>query len=119
MLAFPGSLQKVPRCENRALLDLAHRVEYCVNCFRFVATGCVPAHSNLQRHGRGESYKSHDHHHAALCPLCHDWLDKGMRKPDPTGIWLPTREDKEQFFIVMRDRTYDVYFTNGWIGVLR
>lgn len=111
------SLQKTPRHEDRGLLDLAHRVEHCVNCSRYVLGGCSPAHSNHQRNGRGKDYKAHDHHHFAGCPECHDWYDRGSKGPDPTGIWQPTKADKEMFFFVMQDRTMDVYWFNGWLEV--
>jgi hypothetical protein len=109
--------QRSPHVENRRLLDLARRVDNCVNCHRYVPGGCSPAHSNLQRDGRGEGYKSHDHHHGALCPECHDWYDRGTKGPDPTGLWQPTKAEKAQFIGVMKDRTMDLYFANGWIVV--
>lgn len=112
-----GLRQREPRLENRALLDLSHRVEHCVNCGCYVPGGCVPAHSNLQRHGRGKDEKADDHHHAALCNECHVWYDYG-RGYDPTTVWNCTKEDKTQFFLVMQDRTYDIYWRKGWI-VLR
>lgn len=110
--------QREPRLENRRLLNLAHRVEHCVNCGCHVPGGCSPAHSNHQRHGRGKDEKSDDQHHAALCPECHGWYDTGTKSTDPTDIWLPTKEDKAQFFFVMQDRTYDIYWRSGWIGVI-
>lgn len=64
---------------NRALLDLAHTAP----CMLKVEGVCnpsmpsVPAHSNLQRHGRGVAYKSHDCFVVAACPGCHEWLDTG------------------------------------------
>jgi hypothetical protein len=113
---MPAIGQREPRIENRRLLDLAHRVQFCVNCKRYLAHGCEPAHSNLQRHGRGENSKSHDQHHAALCHDCHVWYDYGTRT-DPTGIWQATKEDKAQFFVVMQDRTMDIYWREDWIEV--
>jgi hypothetical protein len=113
-----ASFQRDPRYENRRLLDLAHRVECCVNCDRRTPKGCEPAHSNLQRHGRGHAHKSHDHHHCALCHDCALWLDYG-KTSDPTGIWEPSRESKAQFFAIMQDRTMHIYWTNGWLEVKR
>lgn len=83
----------------------------------YVGEGCEPAHSNEQRHGRGKDSKAHDHHHFAGCHECHHWYDEATKSLDPTGIWVPTRESKQQFFAVMKDRTMDLYFANGWLEV--
>ena len=58
---------------NRALLDLAH-IAPCM--LRLGVKGCgqnasVPCHSDMQRHGRGASHKSHDCFAVAGCPACH------------------------------------------------
>lgn len=64
---------------NRPLLNLAHDAP----CMMRVQGVCdqrnpsVPAHSNMQRHGRGSHYKSHDCFVVAACPACHMWLDTG------------------------------------------
>ena len=64
---------------NRKLLDLC-RDQACYLGF----DGCggfntVPAHSNLLRHGRGYSFKSHDIFAFPACQPCHYQLDHGTK----------------------------------------
>lgn len=58
---------------DRKLLDVAHDAP----CMLQLGTnGCgnnasVPCHSDMQKHGRGHSHKSHDCLAVAGCPSCH------------------------------------------------
>jgi len=57
---------------NRKLLDQAHEAPCMLN----LAQTCgnhpsVPCHSDLQKHGRGISHKSHDCLAIPGCPDCH------------------------------------------------
>ena len=108
-------MQKQPAYENRKLLDLAYKIEYCVNCG---APGCMPCHSNLSRHGKGRGLKAHDNQHFAGCQACHDWYDgRDGKMIDPTGIYGRNRQELTEFFYEMRDRTELIYWENGWIKV--
>jgi len=71
---------------SRPLLDLAHHLP-CQWCGAGVAS--EPAHSNLQRHGKGMSIKAHDCYFAALCHDCHSALDQGSRlsKQERMDMW--------------------------------
>ena len=40
--------------------------------------GCVGAHSNQLRHGKGMSIKAHDCFIAAMCARCHHEIDFGV-----------------------------------------
>ncbi len=91
---------------SRALLDLAHGVDRCMNCGAISPAGMEPAHSNLQEHGRGKDNKGHDCFFAALCHTCHAWLDHGSAPKDPTGVYDCTREGKRELFIRAMHRTW-------------
>lgn len=59
---------------DRRLLDVAWEAP-CM--LRLGVAGCgnypsVPCHSDMQRHGRGASHKSHDCLAVAGCPSCHE-----------------------------------------------
>jgi hypothetical protein len=99
---------------NRALLDLAHRVHVCMNCGDHVLHGCEPAHENGVVAGKGFGIKSHDHRHAALCHRCHVWYDQGGRE-SPCGVW--TVKEKPQMFIRAHMKTFDYYWSQGWLKV--
>jgi hypothetical protein len=87
---------------NRNLLDLAHLLP-CQNC-GWENGGSEPAHSNSQKHGKGMSHKAHDCYFAALCNVCHSWLDQGSGK-DPTGLYSDDRADKQAMWRHAFDRT--------------
>lgn len=72
----------------RDLLNLCRDADRCYLAVPGVCTNrdYVPAHSNLQRHGRGYALKSHDCFAFPSCPPCHHWLDYGT---------TATREEKE------------------------
>lgn len=58
---------------SRKLLDVAHEAPCmlklgCPGCGEFPS---VPCHSDLLRHGRGISHKSHDCLAVPGCPACH------------------------------------------------
>lgn len=95
---------------NRKLLDLAHAINRCCNCGSYQLAGCEPAHSNHQEHGRGSHNKSHDCFFAALCHLCHRWLDSGGRGKDPSERFEATREGKREMF----DKAKDVTVLELW-----
>lgn len=101
----------------RSLLDLAHDVHECTNCEHYVVAGCEPAHENGIAAGKGQSIKGSDNRHAALCPACHRWYDSGGTKPDPTGLYQPTRADKKEMWTRAHLRTFDLYWASGWLAV--
>lgn len=103
---------------NRSLLNLAHRVEECMNCGRY-SPGCEPAHQNGLESGKGIATKGQDHRHAALCHDCHAWLDQGGTKVDPSMRYSPTWEDKREMWTRAHLRTFDHYWSNGWLEVSR
>lgn len=92
---------------NRKLLDLAHKVTVCQSCGAHTE-GCVPAHANWSKYGKGMSLKANDHWHAALCHPCHMVLDQGkhMDKEQRMDMW-------ERAHI----KTMDLYWSNGWLDV--
>lgn len=99
---------------DRKLLDLAHRLNDCQMqipgvCTGYSPEGCEPAHSNIQRHGRGASFKSHDLYHVASCHACHHELDHGTKL---------IRPEKEHFWQLGFERTMLEYFKRGWVGVI-
>lgn len=77
---------------NRRLLDVAHEAP----CFLDLGTvGCgtnpsVPCHSDMLRHGRGASHKSHDCLAVPGCPACH-------------AVFTRARYGKEGYEMVWRD----------------
>lgn len=92
---------------SRVLLDLAHGMERCTNCGRHSPEGLEPAHSNLDEHGKGFKLKAHDCFFAALCSLCHRWLDNqagGGR--DPSELYEATRDGKREMFVKAMHRTW-------------
>lgn len=104
---------------NRALLDLAHQVESCQNCGRGRTEGMDPAHSNLDEHGKGFRLKAHDCFFAALCDLCHRWLDnQGGHGKDPSGRFEATREAKREMFQRAKDATLLLLFKMNLIKVV-
>lgn len=120
-VARPGQAgpaqQKQPPHRNRALLDLAHGVQTCMNCGRHVEAGCEPAHANAgMTESKGLSIKANDHEHAALDPACHRWLDSGTGI-DPSGRFEGTREGKRAMWITAYFRTQSEYWKLGWLKV--
>jgi hypothetical protein len=98
---------------DRKFLDLAHGLTSCQIgipgvCTGYAPNGCEPAHSNLQRHGRGASFKSHDIYHAAACHACHQEIDHGKNL---------TREQREDYWQRGFERTMLEYVRRGWLGV--
>lgn len=57
---------------NRALLDLSREAPCCLQLGQpgCGSLPCSPAHSDLLRHGRGASHKSHDCMAVPGCPAC-------------------------------------------------
>ena len=100
---------------SRALLNLAHRVTECQNCGKY-SPGCEPAHENGIAAGKGFGIKSQDHRHAALCHLCHTWYDQGG-KDSPCGTWECTKQDKTLMRERAHKRTFDYYWSQGWLKV--
>ncbi len=101
---------------SRSLLDCAHSIHACMNCAEYVESGCEPAHSNQQIHGKGQSIKASDCYFAALCHRCHAWLDSGM-SPDPTGRYMGDREDKQAMWRAAFDRTLLTLWEKGMVKV--
>lgn len=102
---------------SRKLLDLAHKVQACMNCERACPDGCEPAHENGTASGKGMSLKSPDNRHAALCHDCHSWLDQSGTHRDPSGVYHATRAEKREMWQRAHARTMDHYFYNEWIKV--
>jgi hypothetical protein len=115
-MLFGELRQRLPRYENRALLDLAHLVHECTNCGTFVEHGCEPAHENGQAAGKAQSSKGEDNRHAALCHDCHLWYDSG-RDLDPSGLYVGERAAKREMIGRAIARTFDLYWRNHWVGV--
>lgn len=109
-LAIPRGMYR-----NRRLLDLAHAIEQCQNCGAYPG-GCEPAHSDLQEHGRGKDNPAHDCFFAALCHLCHRWLDHG-RGEDPSRVYEGTREGKRDMFFRAMHKTILLVWRRGWVRV--
>jgi hypothetical protein len=101
---------------NRNLLDLAHEVPQCMNCERSTPDGCDPAHENGIAAGKGQSIKGQDNRHAALCNPCHRWYDSGSVR-SPCGLYAPTKADKAEMWNRAHKRTYDWYWSHGWLKV--
>jgi hypothetical protein len=100
---------------SRPYLDLAHRVQECTHCGRWVDHGCDPAHENGIVAGKGLSIKSHDLH-AALCGACHRWYDTG-KGMDPTGVFTESKEDKAEMWNRAHKATLRLYLSNKWLEV--
>lgn len=101
---------------SRALLDLAHAVNCCMNCGGYSESGCEPAHENGIEAGKGQSIKGQDNRHAALCHACHLFYDSGSG-PDPTRLYGPSRLDKSEMWNRAHKRTFDYYWQQGWLKV--
>lgn len=104
------------RC--RPLLSLAHRITVCKNCGAVRSEGMDPAHSNLPEHGKGVGLKANDCFFAALCGLCHRWLDnQGGHGKDPSGRFEATRQDKREMFLQAMHRTWLELWQEGMVRV--
>ncbi len=79
--------------------------------------GCEPAHENGIEAGKGQSIKSHDHRHAALCHACHVWYDSTGRQMDPTKRYKPTFDEKAEMWGRCHKLTFDHYWSQGWLRV--
>jgi hypothetical protein len=99
---------------SRKLLDLAHRLNACTNCDRFMSEGLEPAHENGIEAGKGFGIKSQDNRHAALCHACHAWYDQGGKR-SPCGQWAV--DQKQSMWDRAHKRTFDLYWKNGWLKV--
>lgn len=80
---------------DRKLLDVAHEAP----CMLLLGTkGCgnhlsVPCHSDMQRHGRGESHKSHDVFAVPGCPACHAAFTRAvLGREGYEAAWLAALE---------------------------
>lgn len=95
---------------NRKLLDVAHDAPCMLQVEGVCRSGVypsVPCHSNMLRHGRGFSSKSHDAYAVAGCPPCHAWLDTGKA----------SREEKETAFMAGLERYLLWLFRNEKVKV--
>jgi hypothetical protein len=90
---------------NRALLNLAHRLNRCPLCGHHSMHGLEPAHSDQQKHGKGMGHKAADQFHAAICHECHAELPKLSREARNLA-W-------QQAF----EATLTAYWENGWLSV--
>lgn len=87
----------------------------CTNCGAQDGS-VVAAHSNQGIHGYGKGIKSHDCYVAFLCGNCHSWLDRASIGVDPTGWYMPTREDKVKMFNLAMNKTLLVLFRDGIVS---
>src|SRR5665213_3079267 len=104
---------------SRSLLDLAHEVHECTNCGGYVMDGCEPAHENGIAAGKGQSIKSQDNRHAAMCHACHAFYDSGGNGLDPSYRFFATRKDKKEMWQLAHMKTFDEYWRQGWITVAK
>lgn len=98
---------------NRAFLDLAHFAPCMLQIHGACESGknpSVPAHSNLQRHGRGAFLKSHDCFTVPACTACHLWLDFSNKA---------TREEKDEAFMRAMERWLEFLFRHEWLEVVK
>jgi hypothetical protein len=102
---------------SRALLNLAHRVNECTNCGRYVPEGMEPAHENGIEAGKGFGNKAHDARHAALCHDCHAFYDQGGTGRDPSGLYTATKADKAEMWLRAHRKTFDLYWERQWLKV--
>jgi hypothetical protein len=93
--------------ENRAYLDIARSMP-CVACGADDGT-IVPAHSNLQEHGRGSHRRADDYAVMWLCARCHYELDYGTTM---------NREEKRDFTLAMIVRSFGLALRRGKLGVI-
>lgn len=87
-----------PQHRDRKLLDIARDAPCMLmieGVCRSMVNPSVPCHSNLQRHGRGYSFKSHDCFAVPGCNECHYELDSGKNL---------SREQKENYFMAALER---------------
>ena len=80
---------------SRPFLNLARERRCYLDLPGCVGRDTVSAHSNLQRHGRGFAYKSHDLFTIPACPRCHHELDHGKNL---------TKVQREEFFMSAWER---------------
>jgi hypothetical protein len=104
---------------NRKLLDLAHELHECTNCGAWWPEGLEPAHQNGIVAGKGFGIKSNDFLHAAMCNLCHRFYDSGSTGMDPSRTFTASKEDKAEMWQRAHQRTYDLYWSNGWLTVAK
>ena len=102
---------------SRKLLDLAHELHDCQNCGCWVEAGCEPAHENGIAAGKGQSIKSSDCLHAAMCHPCHRFYDSGSVGTDPSGLYEATKADKAEMWNRAHKRTFVEYWRRGWLKV--
>lgn len=98
---------------NRRLLDLAHRINECqirmeTVCTGYCVDGCVPAHSDSQRHGKGVAIKAEDFFFAAGCAARNSALSHSADF---------SRETKQGYWQRGFERTLKILWENGWIKV--
>lgn len=80
---------------NRQLLDLCHEAPCCLQLGH---EGCgkdpsVPCHSDMIRHGRGASHKSHDCFAVPGCPVCHEYFKRSvLGREGYLEAWLAAME---------------------------
>lgn len=68
----------------------------------------VMAHSNKQRHGKGQGFKARDYYTALCCSSCHDAIDGRIH----THL---SPADMDEFWQRGFERTLDWAFDNGHI----
>lgn len=93
------------------------RDQACQNCGS--SQGVVWAHSNQGEHGKGKSRKAHDCFGAWLCQRCHTWLDQGSIGTDPTGLYIPCRNDKQAMWQRAANRTLLELWRQGLVRAVK
>lgn len=88
----------------------------CTNCGAYSPEGLEPAHENGIAAGKGQSIKSQDNRHAALCHACHAWYDSGGTD-SPCGLYAPVRAEKKEMWVRAHLRTFDEYWRRGLLRV--
>lgn len=109
----------VSNYRSRRLLDLAHELTECCNCEQWSPHGLEPAHENGIEAGKGQSIKGQDCRHAAMCNECHRFYDSGSVGMDPSGLYPATWEGKTEMFNRAHKRTFDQYWSRGWLVVAK
>lgn len=109
------AVPKPVKHRDRALLDLAHRINYCQIlipevCRGYVPEGCEPVHANWSSwSGKGTATKAHDCLFAAGCHACHVEIDQGMRYP---------KLARQAFWQDAFWRTQVILWSEGWVAVV-
>lgn len=86
---------------SRKLLDAIHKLP-CMARFPHHCTehlSVVPAHSDMQEHGRGIGHKTADWSVAAMCDTAHKMLDTFDREQKATEWRLAHKDTMDWLFV--------------------